>query len=186
MKTFMHPKARYAIKPEFAKAPKDVRAYIAGLFDGEGCVNFTKAGKAPYIRVSIVTTNLDILNYVQSVCGGRVKSYEKPFRENWKVFRWWGTAWEHAAVFLDAIEPWVQIKREQVLVAQMWIAVRTQKWSSSSDPEYLQTMELLVEQLRWLNRKGPRRDSDIEPIEACLKTLPVPYEQILAEVGLCH
>src|SRR5215467_452 len=100
----------------------------------------------------------------------------------WKPSYCWRADWDEAVSFLVQIEPWVRIKKEQIYCARMWDAVRNRK-KKREDQEHYEMIELLVQQLQWLNRKGKRQEDDEEPIEKTLATLPVSVEQILQEVG---
>lgn len=55
-------------------------AYIAGFFDGEGCIRIKKAsqgGNSYYIWVAITNSNKEILDYVVGIFGGSVKKAER-------------------------------------------------------------------------------------------------------------
>lgn len=55
-------------------------AYIAGFFDGEGCIRIKKAsqgGNSYYIWVAITNSNKSILEDVQKLFGGQVRQAEK-------------------------------------------------------------------------------------------------------------
>src|SRR5271166_3856286 len=96
-------------------------AYVAGLFDGEGCVNFTQSGKQKtwVIRVMIRNTDHDIILYLQALFGGRIEEKKLyPGKPHWKPSYCWRLDWDAAIGFLVAIEPWVRIKKDQILVAR--------------------------------------------------------------------
>jgi len=55
-------------------------AYIAGFFDGEGCVRIKRAnqgGNSYYITATITNSNRQILEYIMGIFGGRVREAEK-------------------------------------------------------------------------------------------------------------
>ena len=55
-------------------------AYIAGFFDGEGCIRIKKAsqgGNSYYIWVAITNANRGILDLVVDIFGGNVRQAEK-------------------------------------------------------------------------------------------------------------
>jgi hypothetical protein len=165
-------------------------AYVAGLFDGEGCVNFTQAGKQRtwVIRVMIRNTDREIIEYLQSLFAGRIETkIAYPNKPLWKTSYCWRLDWDAAIEFLEVIEPWVRIKKDQILVARLWDVVRNRdKGRPTKDNKKVnddkEMTELLVRQLAWLNRKGKRSDDDKEPMQEVLDTLDVPIEQILAEM----
>lgn len=55
-------------------------AYIAGFFDGEGCIRIKRAsqgGNSYYIWVAITNSNKEILNLVVGIFGGTVRQAER-------------------------------------------------------------------------------------------------------------
>ena len=55
-------------------------AYIAGFFDGEGCIRIKKAsqgGSSYYIWVAITNSNKGILDFVAEIFGGNVRQAER-------------------------------------------------------------------------------------------------------------
>ena len=55
-------------------------AYIAGFFDGEGCVRIKRAnqgGNSYYITTTITNSNKQILEYIMGIFGGKVREAEK-------------------------------------------------------------------------------------------------------------
>lgn len=172
-----------------AALPSDVLAYVAGFFDGEGCVNFTTRGKYKSLLLRVMVRNTDraVIDYLQSLFGGRIETkMAYPGKPHWKTSYCWRIDGAKAVEFLLAIEPWVRIKREQIWVAQAWEFARNKKSGSRMDDGYRDAMRLLTQQLAWLNRKGKRRPDDRNPVEACVEAMGVPLEQIWAEVGTCH
>ncbi len=91
------------------------RAYLAGLFDGEGCVGLYKErqGKCD-VMVTITNTDAAIMQWLVNKTGiGTVCSKAKP-RPGWNQ----GWIWQirnriDAKIFLDAIRPYLLIKADQ-------------------------------------------------------------------------
>ena len=58
--------------------------YLAGFYEGEGCINQT----SPYgFRITIVSTDLDVLERVQQSFGGTLnpmKQYQPHHKPSWK------------------------------------------------------------------------------------------------------
>lgn len=55
-------------------------AYIAGFFDGEGCVRIKRAnqgGNSYYVTATITNSNKEILEYIKDIFGGKVRKAEK-------------------------------------------------------------------------------------------------------------
>ena len=92
-------------------------AYLAGFFDGEGCVRLTPPTKrrGPVLFVSIVNTNHPILEEFESYFGG---SIQKASTMPWHKPKWhWVITTNKAVVFLRAIYPYLQLKKEEAEVA---------------------------------------------------------------------
>lgn len=57
-------------------------AWVAGILEGEGCFD-GNAGKACYPRIRVQMTDLDVIERLQSLTGGRI-TYPKNKRAHWK------------------------------------------------------------------------------------------------------
>ena len=133
-------------------------AYLAGFFDGEGCVNFTRSRNTIYPRVLIVNTNLEVLEEIQAEWGGDIHKASR--QAGWKQSYQLRISWSKAVALLEAIQPFLRLKHRQAETVFAWDACREGR-GKRFDPE---TLELLVSQMRWLNRKGSH--SEPEPIHA--------------------
>lgn len=136
-------------------------AYVAGIFDGEGCVTFGRVRKARFIRVLVVNTNRPLLEFLQTIFGGDIQRSSSR-RPGWKQAWQWRLSWSRAIDFLDAIEPWIRVKVEQLHVAFAWDAIRPGRGKQIDGP----ALELLAAQLAWLNRRGGNHEPD--PVSAAL------------------
>jgi hypothetical protein len=159
-------------------------AYVAGIFDGEGCVNFTTSGqrRTMVLRAMVRNTDRALIEFLSKTFGGRIEC-SKNETKTWKESYCWRLDGDRAVDFLVSIEPWAKVKREQIFVARMWDAIRNRAAGKRRDQHYNDMCALLRNQLQWLNRKGKRLVGDAEPIDEVLKTLPVPVGQILEEIG---
>jgi len=97
-------------------------AYLAGLFDGEGCIHIAKnkprpKGKNPYhkLMICIANTNKEIINYLYNTFGGRVNNNIP--RKNEQPCQSWFFYSQYAKVFLKMIFPFLRIKRKQAKIA---------------------------------------------------------------------
>lgn len=92
--------------------------YIAGFFDGEGCINITISGKIKQttLRLMLVNTNVDFMKRVQRMYGGRISV--RPHKDkSWKdycIIVWTGN---EARRFIKIIEPHLILKRRQCQLA---------------------------------------------------------------------
>ncbi len=97
-------------------------AYMAGFFDGEGCINLarrTKRGKRCRIHISISNTNEWVIQWFHFNFGGSIvfedRTSENP---NWQnVWRWSITSGQQALRFLQAISPYLILKKPQAELA---------------------------------------------------------------------
>lgn len=88
-------------------------AYIAGFFDGEGCVRIKKAnkdGNSYYVWVAITNSNRAILEEIAELFGGKVRQAERAV--NKVIYHYLITSAE-AVDFLKTIRCFLQEKRAQ-------------------------------------------------------------------------
>jgi len=102
-------------------SPTDV-AYIAGLFDGEGCVTCKqKKTKRPdrggkiynqwYIRCEIAMTDKEVISWIHEMLGfgwsAEKKYYTKPkYKRQWR----WCCGYRDALTFAKLMWPYAQVK----------------------------------------------------------------------------
>jgi hypothetical protein len=102
-------------------------AYIAGLFDGEGCISYKqymrkrtnnkKAYPTWQIRLEMAMTDKSVLLWVREVLGvGTVgeKRYKTPYAVGWKKQWRWRCTHRDAFYVCCAIWPFVHVKMEGV------------------------------------------------------------------------
>jgi hypothetical protein len=129
--------------------------YIAGLFDGEGCIQFSRTRSSTFPRVLVVNTNLGILEELRQQFGGDIKPLALR-RAGWRQGWQWRLSWARAVEFLDRIYRHLRIKRLQAQTVFAWAAVapgRGREWDREA-------LALLVDRMRWLNQKGPTIGED--------------------------
>ena len=139
-------------------------AYIAGFFDGEGCVNFARCRTTFFPRVLITNTNIDVLKKIQNKFGGDIKplSYKK---ENWKQGYSLRISWSKAIDFLSEIYPYLFLKADQAETVFAWDAIRLGSGTKTlkEKQEYKDSCDLLYRRMKWLNQKGNK--DTIDPID---------------------
>lgn len=115
-------------------------AYLAGLFDGEGCVFISRkksTGVNPSYGVSVSISNCHrgILELLRRAYGGYVKHYNetRPNQRDW--FTWQLSGGKMAASFLTAIRPYSIIKAEEIDLALEFALRVTPKTSRLTDQE---------------------------------------------------
>ena len=87
------------------------RAYMAGFFDGEGCVTISRPrSRSNYqLEVNIGNTNREVLEWVQRNYGGRLHRMRKHIY--YKPISVWQVSGEEAIDFLQLILPFLKVKR---------------------------------------------------------------------------
>lgn len=114
--------------------------YVAGFFDGEGCVNFSVRGKSRQIffRVMLTNTDPDILEEFKSKYGGNLAK-PRQLKENWKIFRQLTITGPMAYSFLEKIYPYAKIKKQQIKLALEFQELRNlprkQRYTYLHDPK---------------------------------------------------
>jgi len=92
-------------------------AYIAGFFDGEGCVRIKRAnqgGNSYYITATITNSNKAILEYIKDIFGGKVRQAEK--KANRVIYHYELTSAE-AVDMLKTLMGFLREKRPQAELA---------------------------------------------------------------------
>lgn len=96
-----------------ATATAEQWAYLAGLFDGEGCVHLAlhKESGSISLALSIVNTNHSVIQWVADLFGGRIYSKKKaaPDKDTWI----WHASTSIAYRALQGMQPYLIIKRRQ-------------------------------------------------------------------------
>lgn len=101
------------IRVKVADLRQDELAYIAGIFDGEGCLklNVKKSGEAT-IRVEVTNTCESLIQYLHNRVGlGSV--YVKPATSRWRQTFWWIVCSREAVAVLRQVRPWLRVKAAQ-------------------------------------------------------------------------
>ncbi|MBA7577582.1 hypothetical protein ES708_19435 [subsurface metagenome] len=101
---------------------KEILAYMAGLFDGEGCIHITKTKAGKYnhrsdyhqLQVNLVNTNKKVLDWIKNRFGGSVRRHDIKSRS--KAWTWYIYTIK-AKDFLKMIYPYLVIKEKQAKIA---------------------------------------------------------------------
>lgn len=99
------------------KMPTDLGliGYVAGLFDADGNVQFrNKHGTSIGCKVSIYNTNRDLIEWLESLMGGKVLwDTKRTERHGWKPMGSWSLyRARDVATFLKATESFIIVKRD--------------------------------------------------------------------------
>jgi hypothetical protein len=89
-------------------------AWLAGIFEGEGSVgtSWPTRTNRPYVQARIGMTDLDVLEHVQRVAGGRLKG---PYTRNRRkpMYHWNLNGWDEVERLRDLIYPWLSARRRE-------------------------------------------------------------------------
>lgn len=110
---------RHDVGAEHAVLSDTDRAYLAGLFDGEGSIGYysrKRPGRGHRLNVCIVNTDFRLLSWLRARIEYGVYRVRKPKRARDIKLKW---EWmldskRHAKEFLDLIRPYLIIKADQV------------------------------------------------------------------------
>lgn len=92
-------------------------AYIAGFFDGEGCIRIKQAsqkGNSYYVIAHITNTNHSILTEIEYLFGGKVRKQERGVNKT--VYNW-SLSSSEAVDFIKTLSPFLKEKLEQAKTA---------------------------------------------------------------------
>lgn len=130
-------------------------AYVAGIVDGEGWIGISKNNTSFTTRVSVVNTNLDLLNWLVDHFGGSI--YHYPKRPRCKQYARWYVSSIQAVEFLSDILSYLKVKKTQAKIA---IALEDMKIHFSirrgkvHDSDYLILADDLNDRMHKLNLVG--------------------------------
>ena len=111
-------------------------AYIAGLFDGEGCIcmrTYTEGGRIPRLVVQIQISYLPILEKYQTIFGGHIHHASR--FTNKQLHNWHIGSFKEQLYFLETIFPYLQEKRAQATAAIAYLRERILHKDRSRLPE---------------------------------------------------
>jgi LAGLIDADG DNA endonuclease family protein len=142
-------------------ANKVTLEWLAGFFDGEGCVSFNTRKTGATVKVNITQIDLELLAVIAVKFDGNgpyLKDHNSRVRRPCYEVNWSG---KKAGVFLKKIQPYVLRKAPQV---QLGIELAS-TYVGQGNALPLETMEKriqLCEQLRELNSGTVRPDAQQE------------------------
>lgn len=132
-------------------------SYFAGFFDGEGCVRLKRSGNYIYSVVIVVNTNLEVLIDFKEKFGGNIQPRKRKVSYHKKIYAW--EIYSKASVpFLEAILPYLIVKREQVIIVlKMERSLRksgNKGLSKTLPKKEIGRREKVLEKMYLLNQRG--------------------------------
>lgn len=130
------------------KPTEEQIAYIAGFFDGEGCVHIggRRRNTSYNLEVSIANTNKDILLWIQSIYGGYIKNVRKAKERHTQCYNWRVVS-NQAILFLESIYPFLRIKHNQADGAMAFQSLKSPHGTPQS-PILKEAERLIYEAMR--------------------------------------
>ena len=95
-------------------------AFIAGFFDGEGCISIGKNGS---VDIGIVNTSKINLEYIYKIFGGSLNKRSQKINKTQYIYRLYG---ENAINFLTVMEPYLLDKKEQAHTIAEYFKLRNE------------------------------------------------------------
>ncbi len=124
-------------------------AWVAGLLEGEGSFLFKKSGEAPL--VSCHMTDLDVLEKLQNLCGGKIYTVSKR-KDHWKQSWVWYVSHANAARLMKDVLPYMASRRSQKIKCLL------EAWYLKQNQMQLQKDIYKQAGLDYQNKKGSLRD----------------------------
>jgi len=152
--------------------PVTMLAYLAGVIDGEGCIGIrkTKAGSSGSFKstrysaiMTVGNTSRLMIEQLIAAFGVGCVTYRYPTKTKRACYLW-STSSLGAQHVLRLVRPYLIVKREQAAVLLEFVdnfdsfkgARHGKKGGQVVSPDELARRERLYQQLRSLNRVGPR------------------------------
>lgn len=99
------------------------KAYLAGLFDGEGCIHIATHIKRNHsathysqLHLIVSNTNKQVMDYLTSKLGGNL-IIRKPYKKRQRSYYMWRIYSQKAGDLLEILLPYLIIKKEEALLA---------------------------------------------------------------------
>ena len=141
-------------------------AYLAGLFDGEGCIDLQRMyAKPPYeqtvyvrprVRMAMSDNVYHLALMLQAEFGGHI-GRRKP--QNVKQQSSWELGWhsrEDINYILMTVLPHLLLKKEQARLALWWLDNGSGRGNQSGVPNIAQARQLLIDEMKAL-KQNPLR-----------------------------
>lgn len=132
------------------RASNELRAYAAGLFDGEGSVSLARcAHRSTSLQSYTTISNTDraVLDELQTIWGGRVRLHRRRVAHQKSVYVWVLSA-RSARKFLTDVYPFLRIKKQR---AELFLAYgEFIRFPSSCKLAKKASMKEYTEKLPWV------------------------------------
>ena len=137
-------------------------AYIAGIIDGEGCIDLFKRKSAKYVagyqlapRITVTNTDICLLEYIKDFTNlGTISTYERPNKPHWKRAHLWQLyGSDNIKFFLESLLPYLRVKKQQACLLISFVSKTSKHHQGLSDDERKE-QQIIFDQMKLLNKKG--------------------------------
>lgn len=94
-------------------------AYVAGLFDGEGCITTINNGTS--LSINICNTVIEPLEFVKRLFGGSIYT-QKSDNIKHKLLHRWAISGEAASEILQCLLPYLIIRKERAVLGIKFVS----------------------------------------------------------------
>ena len=124
--------------------------YVAGLFDGEGCIGvYASNQNGIMLRVGLANTDELVVRDLQKMFGGSVNKVTR--RSNMKLDQWsWQTSGAASKLFLSEIIGLLRIKKAQAFEA---LKVPVHKGGERREPGEREYVQQIAARLKLMKRQ---------------------------------
>lgn len=106
---------------EFSGLDREIVAYLAGFFDGEGCIQFFSMQKGKYISVALQVVNSDVspLHLFRENFGGKIYHHSRGCKgvEGKEMWAWYLGGKKRVALALQLMLPYLRVKQQRAITA---------------------------------------------------------------------
>lgn len=133
-------------------------AYLAGFFDGEGCIYINKfwdkrLNRHEYaLSIEVGNTNPVPLRMFQEIFGGDFRPRIKK-QKHWKQAWAWRVKSEMAEIFLESLLPYLVLKEEEAILALEYRRTCVKNCGQRRTEEEIEQREKHYVELKALKRK---------------------------------
>lgn len=135
-------------------------AYIAGFFDGEGCVGYynasqTQSRRPAYFHISVNICNIDpcVIKWIATVTGiGKAKITRFKDKKRRTAYQWQIGKKADVIIFLNVIRPYLKVKANQVdvVLAHLTLEATYIQRHGSVTPEIVKARQVIADKLKAL------------------------------------
>ena len=131
--------------------------YLAGLIDGEGCINLriTRKRLSPRLIIVLSEPGAFILDYIQNTYGGNIYKRESHNPQWQDAYSWELTGWSKVCYVLRQLKNFLHIKRNQAeLILKLENLVRGKNLTEDVIEVAKQELKLMKKDSHRLNEKA--------------------------------